>query len=68
MVDLALKSDPERKFRWLDMCAGPGGKFRYLKHFLDPNHLEGNELHPHRTKLVKDHAPEYHVSGKDNYW
>ena len=62
VVDLALKSDPERKFRWLDMCAGPGGKFRYLKHFLDPNHLEGNELHPHRTKLVKDHAPEYHVS------
>ncbi len=61
VVDLALNSDPTRSLNWLDMCAGPGGKFRYLKKFLDPNHLVGNELHPHRAKLVKDQAPGYQV-------
>ncbi len=61
VVDVALKSDPERKLKWLDMCAGPGGKFRYLKHFLDQDHLDGNELHPHRAKLVMDQAPGYQI-------
>jgi 16S rRNA (cytosine967-C5)-methyltransferase len=43
--------------RWLDMCAGPGGKAAYLFHYLNsieenPSFL-ANEPVPHRADLVK---------------
>jgi 16S rRNA (cytosine967-C5)-methyltransferase len=43
--------------KWLDMCAGPGGKAAYLFHYLNsieenPSFL-ANEPVPHRAELVK---------------
>ena len=43
--------------KWLDMCAGPGGKAAYLLHYLssieeNPSFL-ANEPVPHRAELVK---------------
>jgi 16S rRNA (cytosine967-C5)-methyltransferase len=41
--------------RWLDMCAGPGGKAALLAALAAERgvHLSANELHPHRTELVR---------------
>jgi 16S rRNA (cytosine967-C5)-methyltransferase len=42
--------------RWLDMCAGPGGKSRLLYGLAQaaPATLTAAELHPHRAALVRD--------------
>jgi 16S rRNA (cytosine967-C5)-methyltransferase len=42
--------------RWLDLCAGPGGKAALLQGLLpaDGSRLLAVELHPHRAKLVAD--------------
>lgn len=61
VCEVALATDPRREFRWLDLCAGPGGKFAYLAHFLDSNHLEGNEFHAHRANLVSKRTPGYTI-------
>ena len=42
--------------RWLDLCAGPGGKAALLASLLADHgggQFVANELHPHRTKLVE---------------
>lgn len=41
--------------RWLDMCAGPGGKAGLLAAYADVNHasLLANEVTPHRARLVE---------------
>jgi 16S rRNA (cytosine967-C5)-methyltransferase len=52
----------DRPERWLDMCAGPGGKSRLLRGLAagDPDGrspratLIAAELHPHRAVLVED--------------
>ena len=44
--------------RWLDMCAGPGGKSRLLQGLATiaapPASLIAAELHPHRAALVRE--------------
>ncbi len=42
--------------RWLDMCAGPGGKSRLLYGLAQPRQamLTAADLHPHRASLVRD--------------
>ncbi len=42
--------------RWLDMCAGPGGKSRLLYGLAQASRatLTAAELHPHRAALVRD--------------
>jgi 16S rRNA (cytosine967-C5)-methyltransferase len=42
--------------RWLDMCAGPGGKARLLYGLAAERgaRLSAAELHPHRAALVRD--------------
>ncbi|MDN4481702.1 RsmB/NOP family class I SAM-dependent RNA methyltransferase [Demequina muriae] len=52
---LALARDVEPGERWLDMCAGPGGKAALLgaiaaQHGVE---LDALELHPHRADLVR---------------
>ncbi|HVT65188.1 MAG TPA: transcription antitermination factor NusB [Mycobacteriales bacterium] len=43
-----------RDERWLDMCAGPGGKARLLARLLPAGcRLVAAELHPHRAALVR---------------
>lgn len=61
VCEIALATDPDRTLRWMDLCAGPGGKFSYLAHFLDEKHLTGNELHPHRAKLIQNRNPSFTV-------
>lgn len=41
--------------RWLDLCAGPGGKAALLAALASERgaHLTANELHPHRAELVR---------------
>jgi 16S rRNA (cytosine967-C5)-methyltransferase len=41
--------------RWLDLCAGPGGKARLLSHLAprDDARVLAAELHPHRAARVK---------------
>lgn len=62
VCEVAMATDPDRSKRWMDLCAGPGGKFSYLAHFLDERHLKGNELHPHRAKLIAGRNPSYSIS------
>lgn len=40
--------------RWLDLCAGPGGKAALLAALASSRgaHLTANELHPHRAELI----------------
>jgi 16S rRNA (cytosine967-C5)-methyltransferase len=48
--------DQEEAERWLDMCAGPGGKSRMLYGLAADSGatLVAAELHPHRAALVAD--------------
>jgi 16S rRNA (cytosine967-C5)-methyltransferase len=42
-----------RDERWLDLCAGPGGKAALLAGLLPPTgRLVAGDLHPHRARLV----------------
>lgn len=52
---LAYVSDIEPNERWLDLCAGPGGKSALLAALLSPHNgtLVANEVHEHRATLVK---------------
>ena len=45
----------EPNLRWLDMCAGPGGKAAYLSALINQNtgELVANEISAERAKLVK---------------
>ena len=57
LVALALASaaDPRPGERWLDLCAGPGGKAALLRGLLpERGVLLAAELHPHRARLVAD--------------
>lgn len=53
---LAAVTDIQPGERWLDMCAGPGGKAALLGAIAAQNSvtLDALELHPHREKLVRD--------------
>jgi 16S rRNA (cytosine967-C5)-methyltransferase len=54
-TETASAAGPER---WLDLCAGPGGKTRLLAGLArtgtGPANLIAAELHPHRAALVAD--------------
>ena len=65
VCEIALATDPDRSKQWLDLCAGPGGKFAFLAHFLSPGQLRGNELHPHRVRLIKTRTPEHQITTAD---
>jgi len=47
----------ENNQKWLDLCAGPGGKAAYLYNWIKVNHPESkfiaNEINPTRAELVK---------------
>ncbi len=49
--------------RWLDMCAGPGGKAALLAAIAAPRGvtLVANELHPHRAELVRRATAQWDV-------
>ncbi|MFW7415166.1 RsmB/NOP family class I SAM-dependent RNA methyltransferase [Demequina sp. SO4-18] len=53
---LATARDVVAGERWLDMCAGPGGKAALLGAIAAQSgtHLDALELHPHRAGLVKN--------------
>jgi len=53
LVDAPLDGGPDE--RWLDLCAGPGGKTALLAALAAPRgaRVVANELHPHRAELVR---------------
>ncbi|WP_156157582.1 RsmB/NOP family class I SAM-dependent RNA methyltransferase [Demequina pelophila] len=53
---LAAARDIEPGERWLDLCAGPGGKAGLLGAIAAEGvaYLDALELHPHRADLVRD--------------
>jgi 16S rRNA (cytosine967-C5)-methyltransferase len=52
-VALATAPFEGRDERWLDLCAGPGGKAALLAGLLpDAGRLVAGDLHPHRARLV----------------
>ena len=61
---------PNRGERWLDLCAGPGGKARLLHGLATiaspPARLIAAELHPHRAELVRQAlaAPAGHAQAQ----
>ena len=54
-----------RELRWLDMCAGPGGKAAYIFHSLKTerpqDYFLANEISEHRAELVSQVIPKAHV-------
>jgi len=62
---LALASTPleGRDDRWLDLCAGPGGKTALLAGLAAPRgaRVVANELHPHRAELVRNATSAWDV-------
>lgn len=61
VCEVALATDREREMKWLDLCAGPGGKFAYLAHQLQSEQLIGMELHRHRADLIRGRVKGYEV-------
>lgn len=61
VCEVALATDREREMKWLDLCAGPGGKFAYLAHHLQSEQLIGMELHRHRADLIRGRVKGYEV-------
>ncbi|MGN6472155.1 MAG: RsmB/NOP family class I SAM-dependent RNA methyltransferase [Mycobacteriales bacterium] len=56
-----------RDERWLDMCAGPGGKSGLLARLLPGDGcLVAAEVHPHRAALVRSTAPDAAVVVADS--
>jgi 16S rRNA (cytosine967-C5)-methyltransferase len=55
VIPRAGQGDGEAE-RWLDMCAGPGGKSRLLYGLAQARRatLTAADLHPHRASLVRD--------------
>jgi 16S rRNA (cytosine967-C5)-methyltransferase len=49
--------------RWLDLCAGPGGKTALLAALAGPRgaRVVANELHPHRAELVRQATSAWDV-------
>jgi 16S rRNA (cytosine967-C5)-methyltransferase len=60
LVDAPVDGPDER---WLDLCAGPGGKTALLAALALPRgaHVVANELHPHRAGLVRRAASAWDV-------
>lgn len=52
-----------RDSRWLDLCAGPGGKTALLAALAVDRGatVSANELHPHRAVLVRQSSAPWHV-------
>ena len=52
-----------RDERWLDLCAGPGGKTALLAAVAAQRgaHVTAVELHPHRAELVRAHTSPWDV-------
>ena len=66
ICEIMLGTDAKRNLRWLDLCAGPGGKFAFLAHFLSADQLQGCEIHPHRAKLISQRCPDHKISIVDS--
>lgn len=65
VCEVALSTDPKKEMRWLDFCAGPGGKFAYLAHHLSRDQLVGLEIHPHRAELIRKRAKGFEILVRD---
>jgi 16S rRNA (cytosine967-C5)-methyltransferase len=48
----ATRDPDDSQLRWLDLCAGPGGKTAYLESLLAHEELVANEPNPARAALV----------------
>lgn len=51
---VAKSLHPDRPLRWLDLCAGPGGKAAYLDALITDGDFIANEISEHRARLVSN--------------
>ena len=52
VVEEFFATRSSEKLRWLDLCAGPGGKAAYLDSLITSGELVANEISQERAKLV----------------
>ena len=50
---------------WLDLCAAPGGKAKYLYELLNRNNFTANDMNPSRFALLKQVLPEKNLLNFD---
>ena len=57
----------EEDLKWLDMCAGPGGKSAYLSAYINQHSGDfvANEISEHRAELVNQVVKNHHVTQFD---
>ncbi len=52
IVESFFSTNTEGNLRWLDLCAGPGGKAAYLDALLQTDSFIANEVSLHRSELL----------------
>lgn len=57
LTELFLATNDSENLEWLDLCAAPGGKAKYIYESLGHKHFTANEINPSRFGLLKQILP-----------
>jgi 16S rRNA (cytosine967-C5)-methyltransferase len=57
LTDLVLATNDSSDLEWLDLCAAPGGKAKYIYEYLRHKHFTANEINSSRFGLLKQILP-----------
>ena len=64
VVEMAFETSHSDS-KWLDMCAAPGGKAKYLYELLQGKNFQANEINEKRFNLLKKYLPVKVLTNKD---
>lgn len=65
VVEKFYETGHGQRLRWLDLCAGPGGKAAYLDSLITDGDLVANEVSKERAELVKQVVRKGRVISED---
>jgi len=65
LVEIFHRTNIGADLQWLDLCAAPGGKAKYLYQLLGEKNLQANEINPKRFNLLKGLIPSDKLSNFD---
>jgi 16S rRNA (cytosine967-C5)-methyltransferase len=65
LTELFFSTNTSENLGWLDLCAAPGGKAKYLYELLEHKNFQANEINPTRFNLLKRLIPERNLSQLD---